>query len=690
MTLAPESPVNARSLTLLAVLLGACNSDKDPGQSTPVGDSGGIFGDSGDPGEHTGDTDTDTDTDSGDTDTGGGSSLVGPFLEGDCDPIVPERCGFPFPSNVYLKEDPSTATGYRVNFGETTLPLANSGHQNTPELLNASDGFSPVAGPLVFLPGATGTGLTSPFSPEDSLEDDALTVILNAETGERVAHFAEVDMSTDEDDKRTLMLRPVVRLDDDTRYIVAIRGVVDADGALLQPSEVFAALRDGLDSDEPSVDARRALYDDLFRRLEEAGVAREDLQIAWDFNTASRENNTGRLLTMRDEALAALDEDGPSYTITSVETDPSEHLAAIVEGTITVPLYLDDAGPGGLLTLDADGAPVQNGTTEYPFLVMIPNSCKDAPCALVQYGHGLFGDRYSLLDTDYQELLDVYGGVGFSMDLIGMSGDDVPAIAAAAVSGDLDLFATIPDRSQQNFVNMVLAMRMMMGALSEDPELTLDGAVQVDTSERVYFGGSQGGIYGATYMAVATDVERGVLAVPGMSYSLMLPRSVYWGVYASPFLDLVISDPRDGQLALGYIQMMWDRAEPSGYAPYITGDNLPNTPDHRVLLMEAIGDHQVPNLSSELLARAVGARALEPVNIEHYGIEPIEGPVEEGNVFVDFSFGLPPVPEENVPMEEGDDPHGRLATLDSATTMAFLFLKTGAVEAVCEGACDPE
>lgn len=649
------------SAALVALLLAACHRDKGDGAGTDSAGDSGVEG-----------------------------ALVGPFLEGDCDPLVPERCGFPFPSNVYLKEDSTTASGYRVNFGETTLPMSDGGYQNTPELLNVADGFSPVAGPLTFLPGATATGLTGPFTPEDSLLDDSRTIILNAETGERVAHFAEVDMSTDDDDKRTLMLRPVVRLDDATRYIVAIRGVVDADGAVIPAGEVFTALRDGGESDEPSVGARRALYADIFSRLEAAGVARDDLQIAWDFSTASRESNTGRLLSMRDEALAALDEAGPSYTITSVETAPTEHLAAIVEGTITVPLYLDDGGPGGTLVLGDDGLPVQNGTYDYPFLVLIPNSCKDTPCGLVQYGHGLFGDRYSLEDSTYQQLLDGFGGIGFAMDLIGMSGDDVPEIAGAAASGDLGAFATIPDRSQQNFVNMVLAMRMMMGALSEDPAFTLDGQIQVDTGQRYYFGGSQGGIYGATYMAIATDVERGMLGVPGMSYSLMLPRSVYWGVYASPFLEMVIDDPRDAQLALGYVQMLWDRAEPSGYAPYITGDNLPNTPDHRVILMEAIGDHQVPNLSSELLARAVGARALEPRNIEHYGIEGIEGPVDEGNIFVDFAFGLPAVPAENVPMEEGDDPHGMLAYLRGATAMAVEFLKTGTVTQACDGACDPE
>ena len=53
--------------------------------------------------------------------------------------------------------------------------------------------------------------------------------------------------------------------------LVAIRGVVDGDGAVIPAGEVFTALRDGGESDEPSVGARRALYADIFSRLEAAG-----------------------------------------------------------------------------------------------------------------------------------------------------------------------------------------------------------------------------------------------------------------------------------------------------------------------------------------------------------------------------------------------------------------------------------
>ena len=49
----------------------------------------------------------------------GGTALTYPLL--DCDPMVPEFCGYPFPSNVYSTEDDTTATGRRVSFGDELL-----------------------------------------------------------------------------------------------------------------------------------------------------------------------------------------------------------------------------------------------------------------------------------------------------------------------------------------------------------------------------------------------------------------------------------------------------------------------------------------------------------------------------------------------------------------------------------------
>src|SRR5690606_1144338 len=119
-----------------------------------------------------------------------------------------------------------------------------------------------------------------------------------------------------------LMIRPVTRLEDGRRYIIAIRNVVDQNGQPIPASPGFAALRDLTPTDDPDIEVRRPLYADIFARLEQAGVARENLQIAWDYTTASEQHITRDLLVMRDKALAMYGEDeGPSYTIDVVDTD---------------------------------------------------------------------------------------------------------------------------------------------------------------------------------------------------------------------------------------------------------------------------------------------------------------------------------------------------------------------------------
>lgn len=635
-----------------------------------------------------GDTGRTPGVDSG-ADPTAGAALLGPFLDGDCDPIAPELCGLPFPSNVYMVADETSPTGARVAFGPTTLPVSDDGLQSTPDLLNVADGFSPTAGPIAFLAGATDTGFAPPTNPGASLSGDSPTLILDADTGALVPHFAELDRSHDDDSRRAILLRPVTLLEHGHRYIVALRGVVDAEGTPVAPSPVFAALRDGTAHDDPSVEARRGLYADIFERLDAAGVDHADLQLAWDFTVASRDSTAGRLLSMRDDALARAGT-GANYAFTSVETDPDPGIILRVEGTVDVPLYLDDGGPGGTLVLGDDGLPVYQGSYPYPFVLLVPESCAGQSCPVVQYGHGLFGSRYSIDQDGYYAAASTFGAVVLSMDWIGMSNADIAVIAAAAAGGDVSGFASIPDRSQQGMVNLAVALRTLQGTMRDDAALQFDGVPVVDPDVRYYVGGSQGGIYGATYMAVSPDIERGVLVVPGMSYSLMLPRSVYWSDYATPFVVDRFEDPRVVQLVLGYVQMLWDRAEPSGYATAISDDPFPGTPAHRVLLMEGVGDHQVPNLSTELLARAVGAAYLAPGNRELYALPAESSSVSEGNALLDYDYGLGPVPLENVPMEEGEDPHDKVFFETTAQASIFTFLTAGEARSYCDGACDPD
>jgi hypothetical protein len=621
----------------------------------------------------------------------GGSGGIGVALLGgaDCDPMVPTQCGMPFPSNVYLVPDESTPSHSRVAFGAGTLPVFK-GAPMSPAPWADSDGFSPGQAPMTHLPGATITGLPTQDSIDLSLGPDSPTVLLDATTLERIPHFAELDANTEDDGDRTFLIRPVVRLRDAARYIVAIRHVVDARGAALPPSPVFQALRDGTEHPDPSVAARRPLYDDILARLETAGIGRADLQIAWDYTTASRENNTRALLHMRDDALATVGGEGPEYTITSTEEDPNPHIKRRIHGLMTVPLYLDDPAPGGRLLLGGDGLPQQNGTAEFEFLVHVPHSATTGtPGALLQNGHGLLGSKEEGQDGYLAELANAKNFVAFSVDFVGMAGDDEDTVVKSLLV-DFGIFRAVVDRQHQGMVNSLLAMRMMKGRFWKDPAVQFGGVSAIDPTHCYYRGDSQGGIFGVTYMALSTDVTRGLLGEPGMPYNLLLDRSVDFG----PFFSLLnVSFPlrRDQQMVLALAQMTWDRTEPTGYAPYVVGETLPDTPPHEILIHVAIGDHQVTPLGAHLLARTLGAKNLAPVNRPVWGIEEASAPFE-GSAMVEFGFGLPELPKTNTPTLENpdDDPHDKVRVLGAAFDQTDRFFRDGVVDAYCDGPCDPE
>lgn len=608
-----------------------------------------------------------------------------PLLE--CDPIDPDFCGYPFPSDVYTVADKTSATGRRLSLSSELLPTTNTGTKASPDVFNRRDGFTVHGSITAHLPGATTTGLPDPLHIADSLETTSPTVLLDVETGELVPHFSELDTHGAAGDPPALLVQPARPLAYGHRHIVAIRNVVDAGGVAIAPSPVFEALRDGLEHEDPSVEARRGLYADIFEHLDGVGVGSDDLQLAWDFTVASREDTNGSMLHMRDVGMAALPKDGPAFTITSVDEDYSAEIFRRVQGELEVPLFLDDAGPGGKLVLDDDGQPQQQGTAMYPFTIMVPYAAQTNPTPGVLFGHGLFGSQVQVEAGDFQAFANSQGITLAAMDWIGMSSEDPALVAVLIGNGTLHEFATVPDRLQQSLLNFMVLGRALQTSLVADDAFRFEKAAMLDEENTYYYGGSQGGIMGASFMAISTEIERGVLAVPGQPYNLLLERSVDF----DPFENVIKSSyptQYDQRMVLALAQLLWDRAEPSGYSRHIQDDLLPGTPAHRVLIIDSIGDHQVSTLGAHVMARAIGAGNMGPLNREVWGLEEVESPFE-GSAIVEHDFGLPPEPIENQPMREGDDPHGSLAGVPSAVQLVGEFLLTGTVTNYCDGVCDP-
>lgn len=606
-----------------------------------------------------------------------------------CDPLVPSFCPLPFPSNVYSVADDSTPTGRRVQLEEEAMPLDYYDGRPEADAWNHADGFTPGLALLAHFPGVTAASLgafPSSVTIERSLEDDCPTVVLDAESGERIPHWVDLDMTGDDDETRMFIIHPAIRLADDRRYIVSISGLVDADGNTIEATPGFAALRDLIASDEPSVEERRPLYADIFARLETAGVARAEVQLAWDFTTASRDNQTGWLLHMRDEALEAIGEAGPEYTITSVETDyEPDTIAYRIYLDMEVPMYLDQPGPGAALLFGDDGLPEPDPgapTALFSVEVLIPHAATMAPAGVIQYGHGLLGEKEQIESEHFRTFMNEYNYVMMGVDFIGMAADDEVDIGALIAAGEFHRFARTIDRQHQGMLNSLVAMRLMKTSFAADP----DYGAFIDPERLYYHGISQGGIFGGTYMALTTDVERGVLGVPGMPYNLLLSRSVDFEQFFE-IIRATWTDPRQHVFLLALADMLWERTEPAGYAPYVLKDMLPGTPEHRVFINAAIGDHQVTTLGAAVMARTMGMEHVDSGIRDIWGLEKVTAP-HDGSGIVEYDFGLPPDPIENLPQTACEDPHGKLRKLEEFRQQIDAFYRTGIIENFCtDGVC---
>jgi hypothetical protein len=582
------------------------------------------------------------------------------------------------------------------------------------------DGFSPGIAAMTHFPGATVAGLATPDSIQESLGTESPTVIINANTGERLAHWVDLDeyvvqaklrVDANEDkpeftidrdlealrQEQALMLRPAIRPEDATRYIVAIRSVQDGDGALVAPSPGFRALRDDEPSDDPVIESRRVHFEEIFATLEDAGIARDDLQIAWDFTTASRENNTSAMLHIRDDALANFP-NGVPYTIELKNEQIEAGIACRLEISFDMPLYMTKGESGGLLNLGDDGLPEQNGTFEYSAAMIVPEAAAVAPAALVEFGHGQLGAKEQVLG--FQQIAAEANFATFALDWKGFSNDDVlPTLIPAIVGDDISAFRAIPERMHQGFLNFLMAMRTLSREADGGPSTTLNqaltkdcGGATVDGAKRYYFGGSQGGILGASIMALTTDIERGLLAVPGQSYNLLLNRSVNFDEFAPQFYGSYDWNALDVQMNLALIQGLWDRAEPTGYSKYIRTNRLPGTPAHEVMIQVSKADHQVTNLGAHIMARTIGGVVnLADTIRDVWGIPVVNGE-HQGSAMIEVDFGNPDPPITNIPHWDDTmgDPHGRATELEALGPILLQFYETGTVSNPCTGPCDED
>ena len=602
-----------------------------------------------------------------------------------CNPLIGDDCITPFPSSFYEASDATSPTGVRVAIDDAVLPVPRHSPPLTAARLNRHDGISPATPFVVyFKDGVDATQLPTLATLDASVTAASTVQVIDFASGMRVPVFAELDANAFEGQRQSLLIRPMTRLAPATRYAIALVGLHDAAGRPLSPAP-FAALRDH----KPLSKALTALapaYEDIFAMLEGAGVARTSLTLAWDVTTASDADLTSHLIGMRDTALPMV----PSltWTITKSTDTPSDpdRLREIV-GTFTVPSFLSDDSLIGTLVTDASGKPTIRGMGTANFVVDIPACAATAtgPLPVLVFGHGLFGTAPEELGTAYEKQLGNYlCMVQIGTDWIGLANYDFVTLANHVLP-DFNNIHIVTDRLQQAHVNAQLLTRLVLTRMKDDPALKIAGAPVIDGSQVYYYGISDGGIQGGTFMALSQDVTRGVLNVPGCEWSLLMFRSQDFAPLQS-LLSGVLPDPFDQEILLAMMQPEFDYTDPASFAPHLLGTPLPGSPAKHILVQESINDAQVSNVATRVLVRTIGLPGMD-LETPVFGVTEMRAPL--ASAYTQWDITPTPIPPAgNTPAEADNGAHEGIRRLVDLESQLKAFLTpTGQVTQTCAGKC---
>ncbi len=627
------------------------------------------------------DTATNSDTTLGDAShLGDGSVTPGPPIHVEdnphCDVLVPEACILPWPSDRWTAADSDSPTGVHLAIDDGASWL--TGPPIDPVPYARLDGFSPNTQVVFLLAERPDLAQTAgPETIDSSLSDDHPTVLLDLDTGKRLPHWVELDAQADDPSQVLVFLRPASRLPAGHRIGVAVRRLRAADsGNLIAASPAFAALRDGVPTDSAGLEARRPGYEALFEALDAAGVARGELQLAWWFQVGTLETIRSDLLAMRNDAIERLGPDGIGCTVQDVSEQ--DNGVRIVHGTVATPWYLDAHSPPAHLVRNGEGLPTMADIVDVPFVAIVPPSAKSAaaPVPLITWGHGLFGEAESTVTSgDVMDVAEESGVVVAGTNWYGMSQPELPFLGSALA--DVALFPMVADNGRQGIVNFLALTTTLAGTCRFEPAFASNtGQPVIDPAHRYFVGGSQGSILGATYLAVAPDIERGALIVGGANFSFMIERSIHYRTFG-PILQAAYPRRLETAMLMVLSQHVWDAFETAAWID-IASKGSPTIAPTPFVYLVTHNDAQVPNLASDLAARIAAIPAIEGSAWVPWGVPTVSAPAP-GPAWLAVDLGDPPPPPGNTPPEQDYGGHYNAGFEPDVRAVIGQFLETGTI-----------
>ena len=594
-------------------------------------------------------------------------------------PLVPQVALYPFPSDFYLIEDSSTATGRRISLPQEGMPT-----DLTAERFGHIDGFSRVGALLTFLDGGVDpSSLPALDDPSASLADDSTIWLLQEESWERMPALVEVDASANGPYDQALIIRPLTTLAASTGYVVLIRDhLVSADGSSQPtPTEAFRALRDGITTDNDEVEAQRDDFELVRQAIDEQGLDPQTVVAGWSFHTRSEEQLHAPLLGMQDLA--------GTYPVDEwhIDSDEVEDDNRLIRGTFTAPDFL---GAEEWVALDDSGIPVVHGERDVPFLITIPDTIGDDTRPVVAFGHGFFSSPEEPTWSSLNRAMHTWRMSAATTEFIGFNEDDFSS-SLAILAGDLDSLWIIVSQQMQSHVHFTMLSRLVTEELASEV-VSGDGTALLDGDLVHYMGISNGGTQGFVLMTASPVFTRGALVVPGGGWTHMLQRAAQWNDMGQ-ILAIKYDDPLELQLMMTLLQLHFDSIDAGNWVQHLTHDRFAGRPDVQVTLHEAVGDCQVANFLTEWMARSGDIPLVTPSPYDVWGLDTITaeppGGADSNAGLIIYDEGYPPLPEGNIPPEE-NGAHASIRDLDVYVEQVGTFLETGVIVQVCDGACDPD
>ena len=556
----------------------------------------------------------------------------------------------PVPDDVLLAIDATTPSGFRVAVPPPTIaggPFEQALVNGLTGAGNEADGWSPVSFVGVELTDALDPA-SLPTSPEASLDPLAsigwFDLTPGSPTqGHRIPFLA--DLRSDLDPRtgithHTLLLFPSVRLTPEGRYgVVVTRRARAGVGRPLAPSAAFAAVLGAPQEGEPTIVAdARAVTDDLLANLD-AAIAlpydRQDIALALRMTIRSEAPLAADMLALR-AAIDALP--APTLSIERTTSAAFPDLAAEVRGTFAAP---DFRNPGtARLERDANGLPVQVGTRNVPFVLAIPNASLSGPSPLIFYMHGNPGSAEEVpgnvagrSGTDGLSLADRgFAMIGFTDAINSELGQDL-GVQSQAVLLTLIAQSDVPDYDVQSWAEQISFVKLLetLGSLDVVPLPSGDGVPDLDVSELLYLGISQGAIKGSATMSYLPEIRAASLVVGGArDGELLVHQAEFTGLLDTLQASVPLLTPSEIWIGLGGYQLARDPQDPHNHAQYLyRAPHALGTPARAsVLIVEGIGDSLVPNHGTRALANLIGpVLQVEPVQQSSPVVSAVPGPL---------------------------------------------------------------